>query len=50
MSVNNLSNGLSELGHLEDALFAIEEAVALRRQLAADLPDAFNPQSRTMSQ
>jgi tetratricopeptide (TPR) repeat protein len=34
---------LSDLGHREDALKAIEEAVQLYRQLAADRPAAFTP-------
>jgi tetratricopeptide (TPR) repeat protein len=43
MSLNNLSNRLSDLGHREDALTAIQEAVELYRKLAADRPAAFNP-------
>jgi tetratricopeptide (TPR) repeat protein len=42
-ALNNLSNRLSDLGRREDALTAIEEAVRLRRQLAAARPDAFTP-------
>jgi tetratricopeptide (TPR) repeat protein len=38
MSLNNQSNRLAELGRREDALAAIEEAVALYRELAAILP------------
>ena len=37
------SHRLSELGRREDALTAIDEAVAIRRQLAAARPDAFLP-------
>ena len=40
--LNNLSNHLSWLGRREDALKAIEEAVDLYRNLAAQRPDAFN--------
>jgi hypothetical protein len=36
-------NCLSTLGHLEDALFAMEEAVVVCWQLAADPAAAFNP-------
>jgi tetratricopeptide (TPR) repeat protein len=39
----NLSNWMSRLGRLEDALAAIEEAVTAYRQLAAARPDAFLP-------
>ncbi len=42
-ALNNLSVRLSELGRREDALAAAEEAVALRRTLAAQRPDAFRP-------
>ncbi|MFC7334580.1 tetratricopeptide repeat protein [Rhodocista pekingensis] len=42
-TLNNLSNSLSDLGHREAALAAIEEAVAIRRELAAARPDAFRP-------
>jgi tetratricopeptide (TPR) repeat protein len=42
MSLNNLSLRLSDLGHREDALAAIQEAVELSRKLAADRPAAFN--------
>jgi hypothetical protein len=34
---------LSELGRREDALKATEEAVSIRRELAAARPDAFKP-------
>ena len=40
-SLNNLSNRLSDLGRREDALAAGEEAVEIRRRLAAARPDAF---------
>ena len=43
MSLNNLSVRLADLGRREEALAAIEEAVTLRRQLAAARPDAFPP-------
>ena len=42
-SLNNLSDRLSDLGRREEALAAIEEAVAIRRQLAEARPDAFLP-------
>ena len=41
--LNNLSVRLSALGRREAALTAIEEAVAIRRDLAAARPDAFRP-------
>ena len=41
--LNNLSVRLSDLGRREPALAAIEEAVAIRRGLAATRPDAFAP-------
>jgi tetratricopeptide (TPR) repeat protein len=41
-SLNNLSNCLSDLGHLEDALITIQEAVKLCRQLAAERHTVFN--------
>ena len=41
--LNDLSNRLCDLGKLEEALTAIEEAVAIRRELAASQPDAFRP-------
>jgi tetratricopeptide (TPR) repeat protein len=34
---------LAQLGRREDALAAIEQAVAIRRGLAAARPDAFRP-------
>ncbi|MET8072015.1 tetratricopeptide repeat protein, partial [Streptomyces sp. NPDC005271] len=37
-SLNNLSIHLGELGRREDALNAIEEAVTVRRELAAARP------------
>ncbi|MFL6262871.1 MAG: tetratricopeptide repeat protein, partial [Thermoanaerobaculia bacterium] len=42
-ALNNLSVRLSDLGRREEALTACEEAVAIRRQLAAARPDAFRP-------
>ena len=42
-SLNNLANRLSDLGRREEALAAAEEAVRLRRVLAAARPDAFTP-------
>jgi tetratricopeptide (TPR) repeat protein len=39
--VNNLANRLSDLGRREEALTAAEEAVRLRRTLAASRSDAF---------
>ncbi len=39
-----LSNRLADLGRREDALAAIEEAVAIYRDLAAARPDAFRPE------
>ncbi|MGH6678176.1 MAG: tetratricopeptide repeat protein, partial [Bradyrhizobium sp.] len=41
--LNNLANRLGDLGRREDALRAAEEAVGLRRALAAARPDAFIP-------
>ena len=41
--LNNLSLRLSDLGRREAALAAIEEAVAIHRDLAAARPDAFRP-------
>lgn len=38
-----LSNRLFSLGHREEALKAIQECMAIRRDLARDHPDAFNP-------
>ena len=43
MSLNNQSNRLSGLGRREEALAAIEEAVAAYRELARGRPDAFLP-------
>jgi tetratricopeptide (TPR) repeat protein len=42
-SLNNLGAVLSELGRREEALQATQEAVDLRRRLAAQHPDAFLP-------
>jgi len=42
-SLNNLAVQLGDLGRSEDALAAIEEAVTIRRELAAARPDAFRP-------
>jgi len=42
-SLNNLLNRLSDLGRREDALAAIEEAVAIPRALSQARPDAFRP-------
>jgi len=39
----DLSSRLGDLGRREEALEAIEQAVAIRRQLAEDRPDAFLP-------
>ena len=44
MSLNNLSVRLAGLGRREDALAAIEEAVGIRRELAARWPDAYQEQ------
>jgi Tetratricopeptide repeat len=41
--LNNLGNRLSALGRCEDALAAAQEAVDIRRRLAAERPDAFRP-------
>ena len=41
--LNKLGNRLSDLGRREDALAAAQEAVDIRRRLAADRPDAFLP-------
>lgn len=43
LALNTLSNGLSGVGRREEALTAIEEAVAIRRPLADARPDAFLP-------
>src|SRR5690242_3956339 len=40
-SLNNLSVRLGDLGRREEALAAIEEAVTVRRELAARWPDAY---------
>ncbi|MGO8883313.1 MAG: hypothetical protein ACLQI7_06365, partial [Streptosporangiaceae bacterium] len=42
-NLTRLSNRLGELGRREEALAAVEEAVTIRRQLAAARPDAFLP-------
>ena len=42
-SLNALSVRLGDLGRLEDALTAIEEAVTIRRELARARPDVFRP-------
>ena len=42
-SLNNLSVRLGDLGRREEALAAIEEAITIRRELAAARPDAFRP-------
>ena len=42
VSLNNKSVFLSELGRQEEALAAIEEAVTIRRQLAAARPHVFS--------
>jgi Tetratricopeptide repeat len=41
ISLNNLSNRMHALGRREEALAAIEEAVTMRRALAAAQPDTF---------
>ncbi|MFF0186662.1 tetratricopeptide repeat-containing serine protease family protein, partial [Streptomyces sp. NPDC005244] len=46
-SLSNLSVRLGELGRHEDALAAIEEALTVRRKLAAARPDAFLPDLAT---
>ena len=43
MSLNNLSVHLAVVARPEEALAAIEEAVAIRRELAGARPDAFLP-------
>jgi Tetratricopeptide repeat len=40
-SLNNLSTRLGALGRREEALAAIQEAVTIRRELAARWPDAY---------
>ncbi|MCM3882225.1 tetratricopeptide repeat protein [Frankia sp. R82] len=42
-ALNDLSVRLADLGRSEEALAAVEEAVAIRRRLAADRPDTFLP-------
>jgi hypothetical protein len=42
-SLNNLSVRLAALGRREEALAASQEAVTIRRELAAARPDAFRP-------
>jgi hypothetical protein len=46
-SLNNLSVRLAGLGRREEALAAIQEAVAICRELAAARPDAFRPDLAT---
>ena len=41
--MNNQSICLADLGRWEEALDAVEQAVAIHRQLARDLPGAFTP-------
>jgi hypothetical protein len=41
MALNNPSSRLGELGRREEALAAIQEAVTIRRELAARWPDAY---------
>ena len=43
-SLNNLAVDLAALGRAEDARAAIEEAVTIRRELAAVWPDAYRHQ------
>jgi len=43
LSLNNLGNRLSNLGRLDEALAASQEAVAIRRRLAENHPNAFLP-------
>ena len=43
MSLNNLSNRLSDLGRREEALDAITEAVEIYRRLVEQRPDTFTP-------
>ena len=47
MALNNLGNRLSELGRREAALGPAEEAVKIRRKLAAANPDAYEPDLAT---
>ena len=46
-SLTDLTVRLGRLGRLEDALAAIEEAVTIRRELAAARPDTFRPDLAT---
>jgi tetratricopeptide (TPR) repeat protein len=49
-SLNNLANGLNDLGRHEEALAQAEEAVRIHRQLAQQRPDAFLPDlARTLT-
>ena len=41
--LNNLANRLSEVGQRQEALGPAQEAVAIRRELAAKAPDAYRP-------
>ena len=43
MSLTNLANALSALGQYQPALAAVEEAVTIFRELAAQRPDTFQP-------
>jgi len=45
--LTSLSNSLGDIGEREKALAAIEETVALYRELAAARPDAFRPELAT---
>ena len=42
-ALNNLANSLSEVGQRQEALAPAQEAVAIRRELAAKAPDAYRP-------
>ncbi|MEN9374370.1 MAG: hypothetical protein RIR79_1922 [Pseudomonadota bacterium] len=42
-ALNNVATALSKLGKREEALAAAQEAVSIRRTLAATRPDVFNP-------
>ncbi len=42
MSLNDLSVRLGDLGRREEALAAIQEAVTIRRELAARWPDVYH--------
>src|ERR1700722_11927995 len=46
-SLLRLSDRLRYMGHREDTLRAIQEAVELYRQLAADCPEAYSPDLAT---